>query len=87
MSVLLVYLGNVPPQVGEASNRHPVGDFRSRTRAGRLASATRMESPIPKNIIIRQTMENRRANIFDPSFERCLVEWCPDHGGRALNFA
>ncbi|WP_256483919.1 hypothetical protein [Aliihoeflea sp. 40Bstr573] len=39
------------------------------------------------NIIIRQTMENLRANIFDPSFERCLFECCPDHGGWALNYA
>jgi len=44
-----------------------------------------MDSPIPKNITIRQTIENRRANIFDPSFERCLVECWPDHGAAALN--
>jgi len=85
MSVLLVYRGDALPHAGSASNRHPVGDFRSRTRAGRLASATRMDRAIPKNIIIRQTMENRRANIFDPSFERCLVECWPEHGRRALN--
>ncbi|WP_161632240.1 hypothetical protein [Aliihoeflea sp. 2WW] len=46
-----------------------------------------MERPIPKNIIIMQTMENLRANIFDPSLERCLVECWLDHGGQALNLA
>jgi hypothetical protein len=87
MCILLVYLDWTSPQDGARSKRQLVGAFRSSTRAGRLASATRMERPIPKNIIIMQTMENLRANIFDPSLERCLVECWPDRGGRALNLA